>query len=371
VTIRNATGRSGKIQNTASNVEINADQDFLMYSSYEGTKIHKSDPYFMSVTGPAEVLSSKPPISSLAVGVCVQELYQEFAATNSSSSFAKQIVRLYQSTDIEVGNFIEVYHQIGVLPPNKEFITQYSTNIQSGAVWFTDENGYEEAKRTRNTQADQPIPANYYPGVYSTRISDATAQLQVISERTHAVSSQSSGSLQIMLHRRITICPCEISEPLNDTTIATPVLRLVLDSPKKSPLHLHKQSYLLNFPPLIHSGLSSLTPAAWIKGHRCVYSAFGGGGSSGVSLPDNVHLLSFKSLNHTSNVFLLRLTHIFAAEEDSTYSLPVTIDIGNLFSAFKIKSFQQTSLTANQAYKVASLKVNLSAKEIKTFVIEF
>jgi len=163
------------------------------------------------------------------------------------------------------------------------------------------------------------------------------------------------------------ITNAEILEPLNDTTITTPVLRIIVDTPQASPLSLHRHSYLLNFPPLLHSGVTPLTPSQWSKTYRTEYSAF----ASGVQLPPNIHLLSFKALNSGSNKFILRLTHVFAVGEDDTFSAPTTVDIGELFSSsFTIKSFQKTTLTANQQFEDSPLTVSLSPKEIYTFLIE-
>jgi len=313
-------------------------------------------------TDPFEVVPTNP----LQTGPLVPELYQEFPSNESATSFAKQIVRLYNSPskNPDSGGFIEIYHEIGILPPNRELITQFSTSIASGDQWFTDENAYEFMKRTRNPNADQPIPANYYPSVYSSYIQDNSTLLAVVGERTHSLSSQTSGSLQVMLHRRITTCPCEISEPLNDTTIANPTLRLIVQPSKASTLNIHRQGYLLNFPPMAFSAATDLPVSQWIAEFPPSFSLLSS------PLPDNIHLLSFKVVGANSTQYILRFTHIFAIGEDQVYSQPASINVAALFSKFKITSFLEISLTGNQGGTPVPLQVELNCKEIKSFLIQ-
>eukprot|EP00026_Physarum_polycephalum_P006080 Phypoly_transcript_06121.p1 GENE.Phypoly_transcript_06121~~Phypoly_transcript_06121.p1 ORF type:complete len:520 (+),score=53.08 Phypoly_transcript_06121:185-1744(+) len=364
VTVSNTTGRMASA--ASGSTSINLDQDLLIYHSYEGSAMQMSDPYFIQVTGPAMQLSEDLPSNQFAAGKYVQELYQEFPSNESATSFAKQIIRLYNSPskNNDSSNFIEIYHEIGVLPGNRELITQFSTSINSGSAWTTDENAYETMQRTRNMQADQPIPANYYPSVYSSFIEDSNNKLAVIGDRTHSLSSQSSGTLQVMLHRRIVTCPCEIGQPLNDTDIATPTLRLVLQPQSGSALNIHRQGYLLNFPPMIFSTITT-SVKDWADLYAPSFTILSD------QLPESIHLLSFKMLGTGSRQYILRLTHIFAIGEDPTYSVPTTVNIASLFSNYKITSFVETSLTANQGFVSAPLEVTLNCKEIKTYLVEF
>jgi len=70
-----------------------------------------------------------------------------------------------------------------------------------------------------------------------------------------------------------------------------------------------------------------------------------------VDLPPNVKLQTLTS-NYASvdeGQVLLRLSHLYAVNEHSNLSLPVTVDLTTIFrSPWRIKKAQEMSLTANQ-----------------------
>jgi hypothetical protein len=91
---------------------------------------------------------------------------------------------------------------------------------------------------------------------------------------------------------------------------------------------------------------------------------FGAGSSSGSSsasvvaintasfvnaLPVNVQLMTLQALSQTT--LLVRLSHQFGLGEDATLSLPVTVDVVQLFKAstFDIASVEEVSLTNTQS----------------------
>lgn len=49
-----------------------------------------------------------------------------------------------------------------------------------------------------------------------------------------------------------------------------------------------------------------------------------------------------------TNEYLLRVSHQFGVNEDSRFAVPVTVDIANLFSGFKITKLREVSLTGNR-----------------------
>ena len=86
---------------------------------------------------------------------------------------------------------------------------------------------------------------------------------------------------------------------------------------------------------------------------------FGAGSSSAVvatntasfvnALPVNVQLMTLQALSKTT--LLVRLSHQFGLGEDATLSLPVTVDVVQLFKAstFDIASVEEVSLTNTQS----------------------
>jgi hypothetical protein len=61
--------------------------------------------------------------------------------------------------------------------------------------------------------------------------------------------------------------------------------------------------------------------------------------------PKNVHLLSLQPLDPEFSLFGLRLNHLWGKEEDSFYSMPVTINGKSLFSSYTIEEAEGTSLS--------------------------
>jgi len=66
-------------------------------------------------------------------------------------------------------------------------------------------------------------------------------------------------------------------------------------------------------------------------------------------LPLNVHLLSLRSYDSTTNQTILRLQHTFEVGEHPVYSKPVSVDLDQLFAPpIQIKNVVEVNLTANQ-----------------------
>jgi len=260
-----------------------------------------------------------------------------------------------------VENFLEIVFDIGPLPSATEIVTLFSTNIGSDGVITTDDNGFELLKR--EYQWGFGIEANYFPLIYASYISDFIAQLTVISERSHGVSSQTDGGLEVMIHRNPDMGD-GFGPGLTDTTVVYPALRVIVDSPEGSVSSLHRQPYLMNFPVSVFTGIAE-SPSDWASNYVTV------GSWLTRDLPSNVHLLSISALNGSSTTAILRLTHLYAVGEDPKGSLPVQIDLGSLFAGIKIKKLTETTLSGNKDLGPAGMVVQLTPKQIHSFIVEF
>jgi hypothetical protein len=71
---------------------------------------------------------------------------------------------------------------------------------------------------------------------------------------------------------------------------------------------------------------------------------------SSSQLPPNIHLLTTQDNGYygEAGTMIFRLSHSFEAGEDPVLSLPVTVDLRNLFSSLVLTSCTEMSLTANQ-----------------------
>jgi len=250
---------------------------------------------------------------------------------------------------------------LGVLPSAIEVVTSFSTSINTQGTFTTDSNGFEYQQR--KFVYDLDIQGNYYPLVYSSYINDMISQLSVISERSHGASSLLDGELEVMIHRN----PDEgdgFGPGLTDTDEVYPSLRVLPGSPQvRSLVDVHLQEYLFNFP--LQTYFASATSQSSFSSQYTTSWKF-----LTADLPPNIHLLSFNFLS--TNTYILRLTHIFATDEDLVLSKPVTLYISNLFPNVKVSSLVETTLTANTVLVNPSpSQITIYPKEIRTFVIQF
>jgi len=356
INISSTTGLLSAFSNKKSNVGLTFNQNILTYEDI----YLRSGAYAFNPKGPATPISSTPPKSIMVVGNLVTEVFQVFPSPNNAPSFAKQVLRVYQANGIaNVEDFVEVAFEVGVLPAQMEVISRFDTSIPSGTSFFSDDNGFEYQQRVSNPET---IAGNHLPLVYASGIKDSNSQFTVIADRTHSCASLSNGQFEVMLHRNPNSTD-GFGPALTDLAIAHPVVRLVVDTPTNSALIARIQPLFLNFPliPFVGSPVSSLN-LNWNFS-----SSFLTG-----SVPYNVHILSLNALNNNSTQTILRLTHLFATGEDAVYSQPVTVDLHQLLGEVPIVSCVETTLTANNVIQNPSpLNITLTAKQIRTFIVQF
>jgi hypothetical protein len=358
VTLSGTTGRISNVSNLVSGISVAVDQNIMDYTS-----LH-SGAYAFAPTGDASPVSSQPPSTVINQGPLVSEAYQVFP-TGGATSFVMQNIRLYKTAPADqiVSGYFEIEHTLGVLPSHTELVSAFSTSIQNEQIFATDDNGFEFLER--EALYNIGIEGNYYPSIYASYIKDTVSQLSLIFERSHGVSSLENGEIEVMLHRNPDMGD-NFGPALTDTTIVFPVVQVVVDTPAASTLPVRKLPYLLNFPLTPFFGTTP-SVASWASTHVTTAQFISS------ALPPNIHFLSLYALDGTnSSTSIFRLTHLFAVGEDPVYSLPVTVDVGKLFSNFKIASFVETTLTGNTVINTPTTPVILiMPKEIRTFIIEF
>lgn len=240
-----ATGRLVKITRKDIKLSINVDQQFLWYNASAGNqdsgqtsgayifRPNSSNPYFMCKDNKPKVKVVKGPL--------VQEVRQSFGPV------ASQVIRLYTGE-----SHAEVEYTVGPIPVNdhlgKEIITRFDTNIKSNALFYTDANGREVKERKRDYRATwdlkvtEPVSGNYYPVNSRIFIKDTSAQLTIMTDRSHGGSSIHDGSLEVMLHRRLLHDDfLGVSEALNEPgldgkgLVVTGKHMILLTTPEEAP----------------------------------------------------------------------------------------------------------------------------------------
>jgi len=314
-----------------------------------------SGAYAFGPAGPSFPVTSSP-VTTISRGAIADEI------TTTFSSWAKQTIRIYHANgNTEIEEFVDMWFDIGPLPSHTEVITLFNSDINSEGLLTSDDNGYELMQRSY--QWGSGIESNYFPLVYASCISDLMSQLSVIAERSHGVSSQIEGSLEVMIHRNPDMGD-GFGPSLTDTTEVYPVLRVLVDTPLRSISGIRRQSYLMNFPLGVFTAPTS-SMSSWISSYQTSESFLS------ADLPVNIHLASVNALNSNSQKVIVRLTHLFAIHEDPNLSKPVTLSLNSLFSTdFPITSIMETTLSANQNIGPANM-ITLDPKDLRTFIITF
>jgi hypothetical protein len=239
-------------------------------------------------------------------------------------------------------------------------VDRFNSDIKSQNTVYNDDNGFEFLER--QYQSSCGIECNYYPHIYAGFIKDSMAQLSLISERSQGISSQKSGSLELMIHRNPDMGD-GFGPGLTDTSEVFPVVRAIVDTPSGSISRLRKQTYLLNFPLSVFTGTTS-SASNWISSYQTSQSLLS------ADLSPSLHLASVNALDGTSTKAIVRLTHIYDTNDDPNLSKPVTLTLSKLFSTASASSIMETTLSANQNIGTADT-VTISPKEVRTFVITF
>ncbi|XP_034262785.1 lysosomal alpha-mannosidase [Pantherophis guttatus] len=335
------TGLMKEIRNLDKNISLPLFQSFLWYNASDGNAAYSqaSGAYiFRPDTSKAFPIAQKVRVYQIKTQV-VQELYQNF------SDWCSQVVRLYAGQP-----YVELEWTVGPIPIEdlygKEIISRFETNLQTGGLFYTDSNGREILERRRdyrvtwNLSQTEPVAGNYDPVNTRIYIKDQKTQLTVLTDRSQGGSSLTDGSLELMVHRRLLHDDNRgVQEPLLEpgeyhNGLVVRGRHLVFLDTVESSAEQHRlwaqQEYMA--PQVV------LTPDSHdiVKEFSALRHA----------LPLNVHLLTLAQWE--PDAVLIRLEHQFEYGEAVNGSLPVAINLLNLFSSFNIIAVQEMNLSANQ-----------------------
>ncbi|XP_070595631.1 lysosomal alpha-mannosidase isoform X1 [Erythrolamprus reginae] len=349
------TGLMKEIRNLDKKISLPLFQSFLWYNASGGAYSQPSGAYiFRPNTSKALPIAQNVRVYQIKTQV-VQEVYQNF------SNWCSQVVRVYAGQP-----YVELEWTVGPIPIGdhygKEIISRFETNLQTGGLFYTDSNGREILERRRdyrftwNLSQTEPAAGNYYPVNTRIFIKDQKTQLTVLTDRSQGGSSLTDGSLELMVHRRLLHDDNRgVQEPLlepgeyHNGIVVRGRHLLFLDTTESS-AEQHRlwaqQEYMA--PQVV------LTPDS----HDIVkeFSALR------YALPLNVHLLTLAQWE--PDAVLIRLEHQFEYGEAVNGSLPVAINLLNLFSSFNIISVQEMNLSANQKRENMSRLIWQSPQEI-------
>jgi hypothetical protein len=330
-------------------------QNFMAYDSYPGPG-QASGAYIFRPTGPAKLISQDGPTVTMRSTPLVSEIHQEF------SPYASQTLRLYAGSN---GNYMDVSCRLGPLPGNKELVSVWSTAINTPKGFlFTDDNGFSILSRSWDDSDKLAIPANYYPSVYGAYLQPVNGagsfngpQFGVLTDRSHGVSSQETGSIEVMMHRRLLQDDKRgVEEPLNDTSIIYPQMRLTLASnPVQGTLARQHHIFELNYPLALYYSTANNYESRFLTN----FAASRG-------LKHGAHVISSRMIHNNDRQILVRLLNIFAPADGSIAS-NIMVDLTNVFEG-PICNINETSLTGMINIGKVSGNITITPKDVRTFV---
>ncbi|XP_047319755.1 alpha-mannosidase [Impatiens glandulifera] len=392
------TGQLKRMFNSRTGVDIPVQQSYLWYGSSSGDTLDSqaSGAYIFRPNGaPPSIVSRSVPFKVIQ-GPLVDEIHQQF------SSWIYQVVRLYKDKE-----HAEVEYTIGPIPIDdsvgKEIITQITANMATNKEFYTDSNGRDFLKRVRDHREDwslevhQPVAGNYYPinlGIYTM---DKDSELSVLVDRAAGGASIEDGEVELMLHRRMlsddsrgvgealdeTVCVGDTCEGLRVRGNYYVSINKVGDGAE----------WRRTFGQEVYSPIILAFTQEKIEDWKASHIVKTTFMDPNYTLPQNVALITLQELEDGS--VLLRLAHLYEAEEDGQYSTLAKVELKKIFAAKTIKRVKEMSLSANQEksqikkmnWKVegdkreagpvrgspldpSSLIVELGPMEIRTFLLD-
>nr|CAD7429112.1 unnamed protein product [Timema monikensis] len=411
---------SGLVRSISVNgTDLPLQQSLLYYSGYFGddkVPVNTSSGAYVFRPNSSEPVTITENVAVRVLkGPLVEEVHQVY------NEWVSQVIRVYKEE-----NHVEFEWLVGPIPVTdgvgKEPVSRFTTNLESGGLFYTDANGRELQERRRDYRATwtwdvtEPVAGNYYP--VTSRIllrdHDQGVEFAVLNDRAQGGSSLQDGQVELMVsetwcalaqegrvymitlaharvHRRL-LHVQTFGQALNETAFGEGVIArgrhfVVAGRTSESEgVSLAAQERMLA-QKILHAPWVFVSQAASIRRLGDVQSQQFSGLS--ISLPDNVNLLTLEPW--ADKRLLVRLEHILEKNEDSDLSQEVNIDLQRMLSTVTVLSFYETTIDGNtQLQEVDRLQwyitdtgerespdrhtdnftVTLSPMQIRTFLIQ-
>ena len=334
---------------------VNIRQNFFTYTA-EGKKAGEkpSGAYAFNPTSSGPVPSSTRASIRVVRGDLVQEVHQSF------TPWISQVIRIYEHVD-----YIEFDWIVGPIPlnnwfydPGLEIVSRFDSDLLTNATFFTDSNGRETLRRVRHNRptwdldTSERVASNYYPVTSWLFVRDyeKDIQLTLLPDRSEGGSSLQDGSMELMVHRRLTLDDgFGMDEPLNELgadgrgLIARGKHRLVVADIQESVRQMRMMSKSLNMRPILTFKKRDLSHPSSKMRSSLTNSQFIG---LNKRLPPNINLLTLEP--HDEGRILIRLEHVFEVNEDNKYSRPRRLDVRSLFTTIRVLDVREMSLAGDR-----------------------
>ncbi|MCP9262966.1 MA2B1 [Dirofilaria immitis] len=327
----NTIGQLISLTNRKTGKTIPFEQEFFVYKGmgFSNYVNQSSGAYVFRPNGTqAEQISNVTTVQYIEICSLINETRQII------TPWISQVIRLYRDK-----NLVEFEWTIGPIP--KEL----------NGVFYTDSNGRQMMKRTRNYYPSfpytntEPVAGNYYPVTSRIYIRDSQNQLTVLTDRSHGGTSLVDGQIELMLHRRLfyddNFGVDEALDELGDTGQGLVVRGrhwIIMESPEDSAKIYRPFALELYNSPLITFAERKMAPQDYGRAFVTEYSAL----NRSLSLAINV--LTMEMIAPTR--IIIRLEHIFQGGEDKNLAQPIEVDLKGLFTPFDIVSIEELNLAS-------------------------
>jgi lysosomal alpha-mannosidase len=353
------TGFINRYQNSLTLMDVPLTQQYLWYNASTGNadSNQASGAYIFRPNSSTPFAVSAAVVNMYAItGPVVNISVQSFGV----NEWLSHEIQIWADTTTSEFEFT-----VGPVPfadnMGKEIVSRFSVPTWANqGVYYTDSNCREMYQRVRDYRPSwnftnyEPVAANYYPVNSAISISDLDSgnTMVIATDRSQGGASIIDGSLELMIQRRLLADDARgVGEPLNETglngqgLVVRGVHRLIMEvSVDVASISRRRAMQDISLFPaeVFYGGINSTSPQSWISNYSTQFSGLV------ADLPPNVHLLTLSAWNNST--LLIRLAHLYAIDEDSALAAPVTVDLMSIFpsSLFSFKSFEETTLTANQ-----------------------
>jgi lysosomal alpha-mannosidase len=324
------TGLLSDISIDGKSTEIT--QNFYYYTTNGG---RNSGAYAFHTKSSKPTLISPKATVFVTRGKLVEEVRQVF------NQWLSQVIRVYKNKD-----YVEFDWIVGPLPQDYDMdvITRFETNFKTESTFFTDSNGRQTIERKLNfrktwhLEAIEKVSSNYYPITSWIFIRDLIKNLQltVLPDRAQGGSSLTDGSVELMIHRRLSRDDgYGMEEELNELgydgkgLVVRGKHLLLLSTIEESMKNVKKLSKELFWKPLPMFTTVSKTSL------EKILISFSDG------IDERIHLLTLEELSQ--NDLLLRLEFFHELIESESES--VSISLKRIFTNLEVIDAIETSLT--------------------------
>ena len=329
-----ASGAPSKVTNLASNVGTPLVHDFLWYNGSAGNNVNSSQAsgaYIFRPNGTAPHAVGDSSIQASCTDGAVVQYVRRAIGDWTTVEY-----RLWQGA-----SHVEIDYTVGPIPIDdglgKEVVSRFTASalVGSNGTFSTDANGREVLQRKRNWKPDykvnmtEPVAGNFFPVNTAILLQSHNTTLGLLNDRSQGGGSLNDGQVELMVHRRLLHDDGRgVGEALNETGTSGLGLvirakhRLILDnSESAAELQRFGATEIMAEPVLLFANSSTAARSDVLRA-----------GVSNDVLPRNVHLVSLEQMDQLEGKpWLVRLAHIFATGESSTWSKPVEVNLVNLF----------------------------------------